>query len=355
MDYKEYFLPYASEIDKFLARFFQSKIRQSGKITSIASEMWQKLEDFIAGGKRIRGGLVKLGYECFKKVDKKKILPVSVAVEITHGAILVHDDVIDSSEFRHNHPTVHKKYEQKYHQMEYVKGSAPHYGESMAIVVGIGGYYEAVFLLAKAQFPEKFKNAAIGELSRFMTETGYGEALDVDLACRPKIKEKDVLTVHTLKTAQYTIVGPLKIGGFLAGAEEQQLKGFEDYGIPVGIAFQLQDDILGMFGNKKILGKPIGDDLKEGKNTLLYTQALKRGNSYQRKKLMSLLGKRDVTVREVEEARKIIKETGSLKYSQELAKKLVEEGKTAVPKITKNKNLQEVFNSLADFVIEREK
>lgn len=355
MTYKEYFSPYAREIDKFLARFFRLKIKQSAKITPIAAEMWQKMEDFIAGGKRIRGGLVKLGYECFKKPDKKKILPVSVTVEITHGAILVHDDIIDASEFRHHHPTVYKKYEEKYHQQGYTKGTPLHYGESMGIVVGIGGYYEAVSLLTKTQFPEKFKVAAIEELSRFMTETGYGEALDVDLAHRPKIKEKDVLTVHTLKTAQYTIVGPLKIGAFLAGAKRRQLKKFEDYGIPVGIAFQLQDDILGIFGSEEKLGKPVGDDLKEGKNTLLYTQALKRGSSRQRRRLMSLWGKKDVTLKEVKEAREIIRETGSFEYSQKLARKLVEQGKETVPRLSKNKELQEVFYSLADFIIEREK
>lgn len=355
MTYKEYLSPYAREIDKFLAHFFRSKIKQSAKITPIAAEMWQKLEDFINGGKRIRGGLVKLGYECFKKPDEKKILPVSAAVEITHGAILVHDDIIDLSEFRHNHPTVHKKYEEKYHQEGYTKGNPLHYGESMGIVVGIGGYYEAVSLLTQTQFPEKARVAAIRELSRFMTETGYGEALDVDLAYRPKIKERDILTIHTLKTAQYTIVGPLKMGGFLAGAKERQLKKFADYGIPAGIAFQLQDDILGMFGSEEKLGKPVGDDLKEGKNTLLYTQALKRSNSRQRKRLMSLWGKKDVEVKDLEEAREIIEKTGSLEYSQKLARRLVEKGKKAVPRLTKDKELQEVFLSLADFIIEREK
>lgn len=355
MNYREYFLPYASEIDKFLAQFFQSKIKQSKKITPIASEMWQKLEDFIAGGKRIRGGLVKLGYECFKKPDEKKILPVSAAIEITHGAILVHDDIIDSSEFRHNHPTVHKKYEEKYRQQGYTKGNPLHYGESMGIVVGIGGYYEAVSLLTQTQLPEKFKVAAINELSRFMTETGHGEALDVDLSYRPKINQKDVLTIHTLKTAQYTIVGPLKIGGFLAGAREQQLKGFEDYGVPVGIAFQLQDDILGMFGSVKKLGKPVDSDIKEGKNTLLYTQALKKGNRKQQKRLKELWGNKNISPKQVEEARKIIRETDSLRYSRRLARRLVEKGKKVVPIITKNKELQEVFLSLADFIVERER
>jgi len=355
MDYREYFLPYAREIDKFLAHYFRSKKKEARKITPVATETWEKLEDFIAGGKRIRGGLVKLGYECFKRLDQKRILPASAAVEITHGAILVHDDIIDLSEFRHNRPTVHKRYERKYHQRGYSKSDPFHYGESMAIVVGIEGYYGAISLLAQAQFPRKAKLAAINKLGRFMVETGYGEALDVDLACRLKIREKDVLTIHTLKTAQYTIVGPLKIGGYLAGATPRQLRKFADYGLPVGIAFQLQDDILGMFGSEKKLGKPVGDDVKEGKNTLLYTQALKRGNQGQRKRLMSFWGKRDITLKEIEEARRIIEETGSLDYSQNLARKLVGEGKRVVPRLTKKKKLQEVFNSLADYIVEREK
>jgi len=110
-----------------------------------------------------------------------------------------------------------------------------------------------------------------------------------------------------------------------------------------------------VFGNEEKLGKPVDDDIKEGKNTLLYTQALKRGNSQQRKRLMSLWGKKDITPSEIKEAREIIKKTGSLEYSQKLARRLVEKGKKVVPRLTKNKELQEVFLSLADFIVEREK
>ncbi|MFZ5365841.1 MAG: polyprenyl synthetase family protein [Patescibacteria group bacterium] len=354
LDYKEYFLPYAPEVDSFLGNFFQKKIKEGNKIEPIAGDVWRKLQGFIKGGKRIRGGLVRLGYECFGGKKERAILPVSAAIEITHGAILVHDDIIDQSILRHGQPTVHRRY-QRYHQKHYQKGDPRHYGESMGICVGIAGYYGAISLLAQAKFPEDLKIRATQELARFMMETGYGETLDIDFACRVEISEKEILTIHTLKSAHYTIVGPLKIGGILAGAREKQLKKFEDYGIPVGIAFQLQDDILGIYGSEEELGKPIGDDIKERKNTLLYTQALKKGNQKQRKRLASLWGKKDITPKEVEEARKIIKQTGSLEYSQKLAKRLVEKGKKAVPKITKNKNLQEVFLSLADFIIEREK
>lgn len=354
MNYREYFLPHASEIDKFLAKFFRQKIKESRKITPIAAEMWQKLEDFIAGGKRIRGGLVKLGYEYFGGKNKKAILPVSVAIELTNAAILVHDDIIDQADFRHGRSTIHRQY-QKYHEIHYKKGNPLHYGESIAMMVGDIGIYGAVDLISKSGFPEKAKHKVIQELIDFMIKTAYGENLDVDLAYREKVKEKDITIINTLKTAYYTLVGPLKMGGISGGASNRQLKIFEGYGIPVGIAFQLQDDILGMFGSVEKLGKPVDSDIKEGKNTLLYTQALKRGNFRQQKKLMSLWGKKDITPTEIEEARKIIKETGSLEYSQKLARRLVEKGKRAVPQITKDKNLQEVFLSLADFVVEREK
>jgi len=354
MDYKEYFLPYAAEIDVFLRHFFQQKIKEAKRITPIAAGMWEHFQNFIAGGKRIRGGLVKLGYECLGGVDEKKILPVSAAVEIVHGALLAHDDIIDQSELRHGHPTIHKQYE-NYHQAHYQKGLPIRYGENMAIVVGILAEYEAVSLVNQSQFLPQLKVQAINELCRFLEETGYGEGLDVDLAQREEIKEKEVLTIHSLKTAQYTFAGPLKIGGILAGADEAQLKRFEDYGMPVGIAFQLQDDILGMFGTEEKTGKPADDDIKEGKNTLLYTQALKSGTASQQKRLKSLWGKKDITPKELEEARRIIKDTDSLAYSQNLAFELVKKGKKAVSKITKNRELQEVFLSLADFVIGREK
>lgn len=354
MNYRDYFAPYVAKINSYLDQFFNEKIQEGEKFDSITGDVWRKLQEFMVGGKRMRGGLVKLGYECFKKADEEKILPVSAAMEITHGAILLHDDIIDQSPLRHGRPTVHKRYEE-YHRKHYQKGESGHYGESLAIVVGIAGYYGAISLLTQAEFPENLKVQAIAELCRFMIETGYGETLDIDLAYQDQIAEKEVLAIHTLKAAQYTIVGPLKIGGILAGVRETQLKKFEDFGLPVGIAFQLQDDLLGIFGSEEEVGKRSGDDIVEGKNTLLYTQALKRGNSSQRKRLKGLWGKREISNKEIEEVKQIIRETGAFAYSVKLAHQLVDEGKKAIPQITKKKDLKEIFLTLADFVVGRTK
>ena len=354
MGYQDYFLPYALETNRFLAKFFRQKIKDSAKTTPFAAKMWQELEAFIAGGKKIRGGLVKLGYECFGGKNIKAVLPISAAIEITQGAILIHDDIIDQSSLRHSRPTVHKTYE-AYHRKNYQKGEASHYGESLALIVGDVGFYEAMALVGRSDFPPDLKLRAIDQLTKFMIETCYGEGLDVDLGYRQTIEEKAVMTINTLKTARYTLVGPLTLGGILAGAKDSQLKSFEDYGVPIGIAFQLQDDILGMFGSVEKLGKEVDADIKEGKNTLLYTQALKKASTFQQKRLVGLWGKKDITDQEVEEAREIIRKTGSLDYSQKMAQRLAEQGKAAVVKITSEKELQEVFLSLADFVVKREK
>ena len=354
MDFKQYFSSYTDKINSFLENFLREKVKESKNINPSLPLFWKNMEDIIIRGKRIRGNLIRLGYECFKKPQDKKLLPISTSLELTQSAILIHDDVIDQSKLRRNQLTIHEKYK-KYHLKKYKKGSPLHYGESMAIVLGIIGYYEAIRLITQSQFKDELKIKAINEFSYFMTNTGYGEGLDVDLSYREKIKQKDIFDIYTYKTAYYTIIGPLKIGAILAGAKKKDLKIFEDYGTPLGIAFQIQDDILGIFGDEKSTGKKTGDDIKEGKNTILFTQALKRANSKQKEILEKLWGKRNINIKEINQVREVIIQTGSLKYCQELAINLTKEAKNKVSKITKNKNLQEIFLSLADFIIKREK
>ena len=354
MDFKQYFYPYTKKINSFLEDFLQKKAKESKNINSSLPLLWKNMKDIIIRGKRIRGNLIRLGYECFKKSEDKELLPISAAIELNHSALLIHDDIIDQSKLRRGQPTIHEKYKE-YHLKNYQKGSADHYGKSMAIVSGLIAYFEMPKLVVNSSFRNDLKTKAIDEFSFFLVNTGYGEILDIDLPYREKLEEKDVFDIHTYKTAYYTIIGPLKIGAILAGAKQKDLKIFEDYGTPLGIAFQIQDDILGIFGDEKSTGKKNGDDIKEGKNTILFTQALKKAHLKQKKILKKLWGKEDINTEEINHIRKIIVETGALDYSQELASDLAEKAKKTVSKITKNKNLQEVFLSLADFIIKREK
>jgi len=353
VDYKQHFSSYTPKINSFLEDFLQKKIKESKKINPSLPLFWENIKTFSAGGKRIRGNLIRLGYECFKKTNDKALLPISAALELNHSAILIHDDIIDQSKLRHNQPTIHEKYKE-YHLKNYQKGSADHYGESMALCLGIIGYYEAIKLITHSLFIDSLKIRAINELSSSNINAGYGEGLDIDLPYRKKIKEEDIFDIYTYKTAHYTIIGPLNIGAILAGTKEKDLKIFTDYGLPLGIAFQIQDDILGIFGDEKTTGKAIGDDIREGKNTILFTQALKKANKKQKEKLKALWGKKDISLKQIKQVREIIIETGALNHCQKLTKNWVNKAKRAIPKINKNKELQEVFLSLADFIIKRQ-
>ncbi|MBI2268437.1 MAG: polyprenyl synthetase family protein [Candidatus Blackburnbacteria bacterium] len=352
MDHKAYFAPYASRVNTFLHQHLEKKINYDKEISSISSGVWEKIESFIIGGKRIRAGLVKLGYESCNKRATNSLLPVSAAIEILHGSILIHDDIADQDEIRHGNPTVHKVYE-AHHKKNYKKGDSAHYGESMSIIVGDTGLYEAPFLISTSKFPEGLKIKALNHLFKYFIDTAYGELLDIDLGYRAKITEKEIMSIYTLKTAWYTICGPLQVGAILAGANSAHVKRFENYAIPLGIAFQIQDDILGIFGDEGKTGKSAASDIKEGKNTLLYTQAIKKGAPKQQRRLQSLWGDRNLTASEIEEARQIVVNSGSLKYCQKMAAKLAKRSQEGVLSITKNKELQEVYVTLADFVVNR--
>ncbi|OGY09230.1 MAG: hypothetical protein A2782_01780 [Candidatus Blackburnbacteria bacterium RIFCSPHIGHO2_01_FULL_43_15b] len=354
MNYQDYFGPYAEEQNKFLKKFFKQKKVEGRRSTPVvAPKMWEEFETFIDGGKRMRGGLVRLGYESFGGKKLKSVIPVSAAMEINHCALLIEDDVIDRDVLRHGVPTIHAKYK-AYHKKNYRKDEPQHYGNSMAICVGLMGIYEALGLVAGSDFIPDRKAQAAEFMCRFLVNTIYGEALDVDLSYHTNLIEKDVLSVYQLKTAWYTIVGPLGVGASLTGVSPHKLKVLEKYGLPLGIAFQLQDDILGIFGNEKKTGKSVASDIKEGKNTLLYVYALKKGTPKQIQELKKLWGKKEISAAEIKEVRQIIVDSGSLEYCQKRAQKLGEEAKLAIAKITRDKKLQGVYSTLVDFVVQRE-
>ena len=176
----------------------------------------------------------------------------------------------------------------------------------------------------------------------------------LSLRCEGNASEKEILKVHENKTAKYTIEGPLHLGALLAGAKGRILKDLSAYAVPVGIAFQIQDDILGVFGSEKKLGKPVCSDLREGKQTLLIAKALEKGSGVDRKMIKKLLGNKNVTPREIDTFREIVRKSGSLAYSQNLAKKLIEKGKETLVKSAVKKEAKDFLVGIADYIVNRE-
>lgn len=244
MDFKDYLESSArqinDELDQILSEFLNQIKKEKPKLIPFALG----LINSCRGGKRIRGTLVKLGYEIVGgglhlRGEKNalhlggEITKVGAALEILHSAILIHDDIIDQSPTRRGLPSLYKAL------------GGGHYGISQAIGLGDIGLYLPIQIIADSNFPDEFKNKALSYLSKTIVNTGWGEVLDVDLVNQKgKIPEEDIILLYKLKTAQYTISGPLILGAILAGAEEQLVRALEEFGENAGIAFQIQDDIL---------------------------------------------------------------------------------------------------------------
>jgi geranylgeranyl diphosphate synthase type I len=352
MQAKTYLKDYIKKTQPILNSFFKQQEKEAAEISPITKEMIMIYHHFM-GGKNIRGALTKLGYECYGGQNEKAILEVSLMAEITHAFFLIHDDVMDQDSLRRGKPTIHVQYENLY-KNSYQGKNAAHYGESMAINLGDVGFTLSHFLLSQADFSDEIKIKVLKHFEEILLKTAYGQALDISYELKKKLKSKDIFKIHRYKTANYTITGPLQYGALFAQADEKRIKKIENYGLPVGIAFQLRDDELGLFADERVLGKPIGSDVKENKNTLLHLKALEWAKGKERKFIKSAYGNKGLTQKELNQVRKITRESGALAYSQNLARKLVDKGKKSIFQITKNPKYASTLANMADFMIERE-
>jgi geranylgeranyl diphosphate synthase type I len=297
----------------------------------------------LSGGKMLRGILVKLGYELICGSVNKEIIKPAAAYEILHTSFLIHDDIIDQSTLRRGKPAMH------------IALGANHYALSQSICLGDLGFFLANQLISESNFPDGVKNKAVTLFNRIATDTILGEILDVELARSLVKKETDVLSLHKMKTALYTIVGPLSLGAIFAEAPKEKLSWIKKFGEHAGIAFQIQDDILGCFGNDKQIGKSVATDVEEGKNTLLISYAIQKANQEQKKILKASYGQGPVTKGKLEQILKIFVQTGSLEYSQMKAKEYIRKAKKIIPHIAQDQAMQTLLNEFTDLLINRQK
>ncbi len=322
---------YKIKVERKLKSFLDREKRQAGKISPFLKEFVERLEEFTlrSSSKRIRAFLVKVGYESVGGRNSNLMVDVSVAIELIHSYLLIHDDIIDQDEWRRQGITVHKYFE-KLHRRNMKKGDSAHFGISMAILTGNIGCYLANSLISQSQLPDKQKTLAINRINRLLLETHYGEALDVYNEVKKKTVEKDILLAHKYKTAKYSFEAPLHLGAILGGATTKQLSSLSHYAIPAGLAFQIRDDLLGVFGSRKEIGKPVDSDIREGKQTLLYFEALRRLKTKDRKWLIKHYGKSGLTNQQISKIKRLFQECGSYDYSIKLLKKQADLAKKAL-------------------------
>lgn len=346
---------FLKSFEPYQQKYFSQKIKSGLKYAPLVSDFYKNLADFSEGGKRMRAFLVYLGYQIGAKVQKDKstkgqrgkdlerVLPICLAIEIVHSFLLIHDDVIDQSDTRRFKSTIHKRYE---------KVGGGHYGMSQAIILGDIACFEAFALVSSTDFDDSLKIECVGQLAKTLLETGYGEALDVETTFKGGAFG-EIYQVMDLKTARYSFVGPLVLGATLGSAEKHQIDALTMFGLACGIAFQLEDDILGVFGDEETTGKP--SDLHEGKNTLLVYKALEDAKPGEKGVLAKIWGDKNASHEDLKIVQGIISSSGALEWSRQEQERLVVKAKAQVKKITADKRLQRVLGQVADFVISRQK
>ncbi len=229
----------------------------------------------VGGGKRFRAAFCYWGFRALEPApeDDRALLRACAALELLHASALVHDDLMDASDTRRGRPATHRGFESE-HRADGWRGDPEQYGAAAAILLGDLLLSWSEELLRRCGLPLERVAAAMGLFDLCRSEVITGQFLDVSVQARGAADVEAAMTVLRYKSAKYSIERPLHIGAALAGADDAALAGLSAYGLPLGEAFQLRDDLLGVFGDAERTGKPAGDDLVEGKRTVLVALAL---------------------------------------------------------------------------------
>lgn len=352
MDAKQTLVKFVEVVDKKLETYWSEEIENNFGFNQKQKDLVKRMlvhaaEHNLRPAKRIRAAFVYYGYMLGKDVDEN-IWDAAMAVELVHTALLMHDDMMDQDGMRRGKPTTHKFFED----------DDAHYGESMAVDLGDAVLELGHELLLKSKFSPKLVINASQKLMRGIANTAWGQAYDISVEkIIEKCGEDDVITIHKAKTAIYTYENPLFIGAILSGLEGEVYKILSDYSMDGGIAFQLQDDILGVFGDPEKTGKLANSDLLQGKVTLLILKTFKDGTPQQIQDLKKVWGKRSATPKDIEKAKKAIVDCGSLNYSREISRNYAKMAVMTAEKLRQgnlNKEAIDFIQGISEYMVNRE-
>ncbi len=271
------------------------------------------ISDLLRGGKRLRAAFCYWGWRGAGGPDGEAIVAAAAAMELFQAAALIHDDVMDDSDTRRGMPAVHRRFA-RLHGDGGWDGDGERFGMAAAVLAGDLCLVWSDELLTGSGLDATALRRGRRPFDRMRTQLMAGQYLDMleQQTAGPGDAVERARQVIRYKSAKYTIEEPLQIGGALAGASDALLDGYRSYGLPLGEAFQLRDDVLGVFGDATTTGKPAGDDLREGKRTVLVGQALATASPDQTAVVDRLLGDPGLDADGVAALREVIVETGAL-------------------------------------------
>jgi geranylgeranyl diphosphate synthase type I len=288
-----------AEVDARLSGFLDARLDNVRELGPDVCSMVDAVRDLcMRGGKRTRPALLVVGYRASSTTASlEPALDAGVAIELLHAYFLIHDDWMDRDVVRRGGPAVHALLGKRFRSQRA--------GDMSAILAGDFAAALATEAISRVEMPASRMARVVGCFAQMQSDAVLGQQLDV-LA-----KPKDVERAYELKTGSYTVRGPLRLGALMAGAPTRVLTALDRFALPVGVAYQLRDDLLSAFGDPKHTGKPFGSDLRSGKRTVLLLEALKRARGRDHRVLSGVVGNARASDDQVRLAVEIIARSGA--------------------------------------------
>jgi geranylgeranyl diphosphate synthase type I len=337
----------AARVDARLSLFLSGERKRWTAFDNDLSVVFDELERMVVGGgKRLRPVFTHWGFVgAGGKPDDARVIDAGAAFELLHAFALFHDDIMDGSVTRRGATTTHERMQAE-HRARSWAGDARRFGDGAAILIGDLSFVYADMLLAS------LGTRGWQMWNELRVELNVGQYLDMLGSAQNERRPEKAARICRYKSGKYTIERPLHLGALLADEHTDLLDAYSAYGLPLGDAFQLRDDVLGVFGESSVTGKPVGDDLREAKPTPLMALALQRATPAQRG-VLEQVGRSTLGAADIAAVQQAIVDSGALTEMESTITRLTNEAIAAISKAPVSGEVQDRLVELAHFVSDR--
>ena len=344
---------FRDRVQAALDTFLDEQTTRLAALGPDASRLLDEARLSVSGGKRFRAAFCYWGYRAVtpEVLDEDALIRACAALELLHASALVHDDLMDASDTRRGRPATHRQFDTDHRSARW-RGDPEQYGAAAAILLGDLLLSWADEMLRRCGLPHETVSPALDLFDLCRSEVIAGQFLDVSVQARGHADVDTAMTVLRYKSAKYSIERPLHVGAALAGATADDIAVLSGFGLPLGEAFQLRDDLLGVFGDPVATGKPAGDDLIEGKRTVLVALALDAANREDAVLLDRSLGT-SLDETRVQQLRAIIDSSGAHAQVEEVIGHLADRALAALDRSRFDEHASGVLRELASAATQR--
>lgn len=362
--------PFVDHVADTLSAVVQRAHGELSDIAPDADSLTTVAESFLQGGKRFRARLAYWGWRAAvtygdvaanpdESPDFHRIVSLATGLELFHAAALVHDDIIDNSDTRRGTVAAHRQFERRHHDGRFA-GTAAHYGTSSAILLGdlLLSWADDQFLGATVGLDVPTATTFRDELRTMRSDVTAGQFLDNhDSVAWRTIPNEDAIDraqrVVIYKSAKYSVEEPLVLGAIVGGASPALVSALRGFALPLGFAFQLRDDVLGVFGDEQTTGKPAGDDLREGKRTVMLAVARRNADRSTLDVFDELIGDPDLSPEQVDMLRATLHATGAVGHIEDLITTSRERSLRALAELGVDAAVERELHTLVDAITVR--